>query len=56
MAKKLSGKTSLAREPKAKRAKYPRHSVENSLRIPKAILDQNAGSLAHQKRLHLFLE
>jgi len=25
------------------RAKYPRHSVERALRIPKAILDQNAG-------------
>jgi hypothetical protein len=25
------------------RAKYPRHSVERSLRIPKAILEQNAG-------------
>ncbi len=27
----------------ATRAKYPRHSVEKALRIPKAILDQNAG-------------
>jgi hypothetical protein len=27
----------------ATRAKYPRHSVERALRIPKAILDQNAG-------------
>jgi hypothetical protein len=25
------------------RAKYPRHSVERSLRIPKALLEQNAG-------------
>jgi hypothetical protein len=25
------------------RAKYPRHSVERALRIPKAILEQNAG-------------
>jgi hypothetical protein len=25
------------------RAKYPRHSVERALRIPSAILDQNAG-------------
>ena len=27
----------------AGRAKYPRHSVERALRIPRAILDQNAG-------------
>jgi hypothetical protein len=27
----------------ATRAKYPRHSVERALRIPKAILEQNAG-------------
>jgi hypothetical protein len=27
----------------AMRAKYPRHSVERALRIPKAILEQNAG-------------
>jgi hypothetical protein len=27
----------------ATRAKYPRHSVERALRIPRAILDQNAG-------------
>jgi hypothetical protein len=31
------------RTPNATRAKYPRHSVERALRIPKAILDQNAG-------------
>ena len=29
--------------PAAKQAKYPRHSVEKALRIPKAILDQNSG-------------
>lgn len=28
---------------KAMRSKYPRHSVEKALRIPKAILEQNAG-------------
>jgi hypothetical protein len=27
----------------AARAKYPRHSVERALRIPHAILEQNAG-------------
>jgi hypothetical protein len=31
------------RTPNATLAKYPRHSVERALRIPKAILDQNAG-------------
>jgi hypothetical protein len=35
---KKPGKTATAA-----RAKYPRHSVEKSLRIPKAILEQNAG-------------
>jgi hypothetical protein len=55
MVKKLSGKTSLAREPKAKRAKYPRHSVEKALRIPKAILDQNAGKPCTPKEAASFL-
>jgi hypothetical protein len=30
-------------DPGAARAKYPRHSLERALRIPKAILEQNAG-------------
>ena len=30
-------------KPTGKKAKYPRHSVERALRIPKAILEQNAG-------------
>ena len=34
---------SKARAETATRAKYPRHSVERALRIPKAILEQNAG-------------
>jgi hypothetical protein len=32
-----------ARSDVSTRAKYPRHSVERALRIPKAILEQNAG-------------
>jgi hypothetical protein len=35
--------TTPPRQTKGTRAKYPRHSVERALRIPKAILDQNAG-------------
>src|SRR5262245_51613933 len=29
--------------PPASTAKYPRHTIEKALRIPKAIIDQNAG-------------
>lgn len=49
MAKKkvASKKTKKPAEPSARKAapkaKYPRHSLEKSLRIPKAILEQNAG-------------
>lgn len=41
MAKKHQ--TGSTNETKTRRAKYPRHSVEKALRIPKAILEQNAG-------------
>src|SRR5437773_8138763 len=41
MARKTA--TKALRGTKGTRAKYPRHSVERALRIPKAILDQNAG-------------
>jgi hypothetical protein len=47
MAKKADGK--------AKRAKYPRHSVEKALRIPKAILEQNAGKACTPKEAAAFL-
>ncbi len=30
-------------------SKYPRHSLEKSLRIPKAILEQNAGKLCSEE-------
>ena len=39
--KKVSPKQT--KPPAAKQARYPRHSVEKALRIPRAILDQNAG-------------
>src|SRR3954454_16070256 len=42
MAKKAAPKKK-ATAPKAAVPKYPRHSLEKVLRIPKAILDQNAG-------------
>ncbi|MHB1021479.1 MAG: hypothetical protein ACYC46_10425 [Acidobacteriaceae bacterium] len=37
------------------RAKYPRHSVEKALRIPKAILEQNAGRACTPKDAAAFL-
>jgi hypothetical protein len=40
---------------KAVRAKYPRHSVERALRIPKAILEQNAGKPCTPKDAAAFL-
>lgn len=42
MAKKKASPKQ-TKPPSAKQARYPRHSVEKALRIPKAILDQNAG-------------
>lgn len=43
--KKTSGKKATAkkRTPQGQQARFPRHSVEKALRIPKAIIDQNAG-------------
>src|ERR1039457_6795926 len=37
------------------RAKYPRHSVEKALRIPKAIIEQNAGKACTPKEAAAFL-
>jgi hypothetical protein len=43
-AKKRKGKKKKPGKAKSKTtAKYPRHTVEKALRIPKAIIDQNAG-------------
>lgn len=52
-AKKVSRNTP-AKE-KSPPAKYPRHAVEKSLRIPKAILDQNAGRSCSVKEAAKFL-
>ncbi len=42
--KKRSGATNKnAAKTTTPRAKYPRHSVERALRIPRAIMEQNAG-------------
>jgi hypothetical protein len=42
-AKKKGKKRSKKRKTVSKPAAYPRHSVDKALRIPKAILEQNAG-------------
>ncbi len=54
MAKKAAApkKTSA---PKSVVPKYPRHSLEKVLRIPKAILDQNAGKECSDKDTATFL-
>ena len=43
------------KDEKGTRAKYPRHSVERALRIPRAILDQNAGKPCTPKDAAKFL-
>lgn len=45
----------LASKDKSPPAKYPRHAVEKALRIPKAILDQNAGKSCTVKEAAAFL-
>lgn len=45
-SKRAAAKTSARKKPASsagQQAKYPRHSVEKALRIPRAIIDQNAG-------------
>lgn len=37
------GKRGTANRPKSPPAKYPRHAIDKALRIPRAILEQNAG-------------
>jgi hypothetical protein len=53
MAKKRQTKST--KEAKIKRAKYPRHSVEKALRIPKAILEQHAGKACTPDEAAAFL-
>src|SRR6266513_2760390 len=48
-------RTKPSRRAKGTRAKYPRHSVERALRIPKAILDQNAGKACTTEQAAAFL-
>lgn len=56
--KKAPAKSAGPRKPakeKSPPAKYPRHAVEKALRIPKAILDQNAGRSCTVKEAATFL-
>ena len=53
MAKTRKPKPS--REKRGARAKYPRHSVERALRIPKAILEQHAGKPCSPEQAAAFL-
>jgi hypothetical protein len=53
MARKTA--TKALRGTKGTRAKYPRHSVEKALRIPKAILEQNAGKPCTTEQAAAFL-
>jgi hypothetical protein len=53
MAKRTPTKAS--RKTKGTRAKYPRHSVDRALRIPKAILEQNAGKACTPEQAAAFL-
>lgn len=54
-ATKKTARTGSAAKDKSPPAKYPRHSVEKSLRIPKAILDQNAGKSCTVKEAAAFV-
>src|SRR5437016_4803614 len=53
MAKRKPTKAS--QRTKGTRAKYPRHSIEKALRIPKAILEQNAGKACTTEQAAAFL-
>lgn len=49
-ARRKAGKSSASTGPAiALKAKFPRHSIEKALRIPRAILDQNAGKECSEK-------
>ena len=47
--------TTAAKGGRAPASSYPRHSTEGALRIPKAILDQNAGKATSDKQAAEFL-
>ena len=53
--KKVRVKKETKSQASAVRAKYPRHSVEKALRIPKAIIEQNAGKACTPKEAAAFL-
>jgi len=57
--KKTKAKAATKKKPSTKSksppAKYPRHSVEKSLRIPGAILEQHAGKACTVKEAAAFL-
>lgn len=53
--KKVKVKKATKSQVSAVRAKYPRHSVEKALRIPKAIIEQNAGKACTPKEAAAFL-
>jgi len=55
MAKKTAPKSMKKKEAKTTRAKYPRHSVDRALRIPKAIVEQNAGKPCTPEQAAAFL-
>jgi hypothetical protein len=53
-AKRTGAKAQPKRAAVAQQAKFPRHSVERALRIPKAIYDQNGGNPATMKEAASF--
>jgi len=55
MKAKTSTRRMPAKESQSKISKYPRHSVEKALRIPKAIIDQNAGKPCTVKEAAAFI-
>ena len=54
-ARRSTKKKKTAKSSKAPAARYPRHSVDKSLRIPRAILEQNAGKECTVKESASFL-
>jgi hypothetical protein len=53
--KKAARKKSKSKAGSGGSAKYPRHSVEKALRIPRAIIDQNAGKPCTEKESAKFV-
>lgn len=55
VTKKKASKSSKSRASSEGTAKYPRHTIEQALRVPRAILDQNAGKECTVKEAAAFL-